>query len=86
MDDKDILKRMIEINSCVKKCYAQAHPDSIDNKNTVKEPLHSNKCHLNKRKNSASANNLLKYLRLSFWILEFLAVLGNCAQSMDLST
>ena len=41
----------------------------IDNSN-LKEHLGYMKLHLNKRGNSVLANNFMKYLRSSFWILD----------------
>ena len=45
--------------------------DFIDNSNILEEHLGNRKLHLNKRRNSVLANNFIKYLRSSLWILDY---------------
>ena len=69
-DKKDISKKVTDINSRLKNYCQQKHLDFIDNSNILEEHLGNRKLHLNKRGNSVLANNFMKYLRLSIWILD----------------
>ena len=69
-DEENISKKVTDINSRLKTYCQQKHPDFIDNSNILEEHLGNRKLHLNQRGNSVLANNFMKYLRLSIWILD----------------
>ena len=65
-DQKDLDKKVVEVNSRLKNFCAQKNIDFIDNMNIKEKHLGNKKLHLNKRENTVLANNLLKYLRSAF--------------------
>ena len=65
-DKKGISKKVTDINSRLKNYCQQKDLDFTDNSNILEEHLGNSKLNLNKRGNSALANNFIKYLRSSF--------------------
>ena len=64
------MKKLTDIKSCLETYCEQKHLDFIDNSNILEKHLGKKKPHLNKRGNSVSENNFIKYLRPSFLILD----------------
>ena len=62
-DKKDISKKVGETNQRLENYCKQKNIDFADNSNITEEQFGSKKLHLNKRGNSISAKNILKFLR-----------------------
>ena len=65
-DQKNIDKKISQVNSYLKNYCNQKNIDFTDNGNLKKEHLGQKKLHLNKKGNYFLANNFLKFLRFNF--------------------
>ena len=57
---------MQDVNNRLKNYCMQTKLDYIEKNNIKEEHLGNRKLHLNKKRNTVFANNLLKYLRAAF--------------------
>ena len=65
-DKKDLDKKVQDVNNRLKNYCMQTNLDYIENNNIKEEHLGNKKLHLNKKRNTLFANNLLKYLTSCF--------------------
>ena len=65
-DKKDLDKKVQDVNNRLKNNYTQTNVDYIESNNIKEEHLGNKKPYLNKKRNTAFANNLLKYLRAAY--------------------
>ena len=65
-DEKDLDKKVQDVNNRLKNYCMQTNLDYIENNNIKEEHLRNKKLHLNKKGNTVFANNLLHYLRAAF--------------------
>ena len=80
-DKKDLDKKMQDVNNRLKNYCMQTKLDYIEKNNIKEEHLGNKKLHLNKKRNTVFANNLLKYLRAAFWNVDF----ANCFLEWNLN-
>ena len=64
------MKKVSDVKSHFKTYYQHTHLEFIENSGILEEQLRNSKLHLNKYKNSVSANNFIKHLRSSFLLLD----------------
>ena len=69
---KDISKEVGETKQRLKNYSKQKNIHFGDNSNIIEEHLRGKKLHLDKRGNSILANNILSYVRDSYWIDDIL--------------
>ena len=71
-DKKDLDKKVQDVNNRLKSYCSQTNIEYIKNNNIKEKHLGKKKLHLNRRRNTLFANNLLKFLRSNFRDVEFL--------------